>query len=112
MNTPIDEEIPCYAVMDLEDDPQHQEETYDPAKVEMSTGCYALDPPASRDAITHQDVSREQHSDPFCKEVTFRLEKGEFAELRQSRFFVNRKGLICRKAHLDGIEHIVVPTAL
>ncbi|CDF40057.1 unnamed protein product [Chondrus crispus] len=75
---PIDEEIPCYSVMNFDDEPQHHEETYDPTD-----------------------------------EVTSRLEKGEgFAELRRSRFFVNQERLVCRKAHLDGVEQIVVPTTL
>ena len=101
----IDEEIPCYAVMDFDDDTQHQEETYEPTDVETTADCYALDLPASLVAVTREDFSREQHSDPFCKEVTSRLEKGEeSAELRQSRFFVNRKGLVCGKGHLDGVE--------
>ena len=94
---PIDEEIPCYSVMNFDDELQHQEETYDTTDVEISTGWYALDP------ITHEEFPREQHSDPFCKEVASRLEKGEAsAELRPSRFFMNREGLLCRKAHLDG----------
>ena len=110
---PVDEEIPCYAVMDFDDDPQHEEEMYDPMDVEVAAGCLALDSPASMAAITHKEFSHEQHSDPFCKEVTSRLERGEEpAELRRSRFFVNREGLVCRKAHLDGAEQIVVPTAL
>ena len=73
---PIDEVIPCYSVKNFDDGPQHQEETYDKTDVEISAGCYALDPPASMAAINHEEFSREQHSDPFCKEVTSRLEKG------------------------------------
>ena len=42
-----------------------------------------------------------------------RLAKEEgSAQLRLSRFFINTEGLICRKAHLDGVEQIVVPTTL
>ena len=41
---PVDVEIPCYAVMEFDDDPQNQEEMYDPTDVEVTAGCLALDP--------------------------------------------------------------------
>ena len=110
---PVDEEIPCYSAVDLEDDTLYTEESGDDPDVEVTSGCYALDPPASKAALTHDDFSREQLSDPLCKEVASRLAKGEgSAQLRLSRFFINAEGLICRKAHLDGVEQIVVPTTL
>ena len=64
---PIEEEIPCYSVMNFDDEPQHQEETYDNADVEISEGCYALDPPASIAAITHEEFLGNSTPTLFAK---------------------------------------------
>ena len=70
-------------------------------------------PPASKAAITHDEIVLAQHPDPFCKEIASHLKKGEgMAQIRLSKFFMDKEGVHCRKAHLDGVEQIVVPTTL
>ncbi|CDF33132.1 unnamed protein product [Chondrus crispus] len=54
-----------------------------------------------------------QRSEPFCKEIASHLKKGEgVAQTRLSKFFMNKERVLCRKAHLDGVEQIFVPTTL
>ena len=109
----MDEEIPFYSGLDLEDDTLYAEEIDDGPEAGATSGCFALEPPASKAALTHNDFSREQLSDPLCKEVASRLARGDgSAQLRLLRFFINTEGLICRKAHLDGVKKVVVPTTL
>ena len=108
---PVDEDIPCYSALDFEDDTLYTEEIDDNPEFDATSGCFALEPPASKAALTHDDFWRDQLSDPLCKEVASRLAKGEgSAQLHLSQFFINTEGSICQRVHLDGVEQIVVPT--
>lgn len=70
-------------------------------------------PPGHKAAITHEGIVRAQHSNPFCKEMASHLKKGEgVAKIRLSKFFTNKAGFLCRKAHPDGFERIVKLTTL
>ena len=69
----IDEEITCFSVLEFHENKPESEEWDD----DIQTRCFALDPTASKTAITHDEIVRARHSDPFCKEIASHLEKGE-----------------------------------
>lgn len=103
----IDENIPCCSVLELEDDTLHTEEIIDDTDVHIISGCYALEPPASTAPLTYGDSYREQLSDPLCKGWLLFMQRG-----RGQPFLMNTERLICRSAHFEGIEQIVVQTTL
>ena len=108
---PIGEEILCFSVLEFHDN--HREVESEEWDDKIQSGCCTLNPPASKPTITHDEVARAQHSDPFSKEIASNLEKGVgLAQIWFSRFSMNKEGLICRKTHLDRVGQIVIPTTL